>query len=155
MQIFVTSSCPRESAERLWRSPNRARKMITETQQILACCQEKFYGQVTIKKANGDFFKVPLSRKNHPVVKWACKDLDHMRWVLGHLCCLKAEYEGDKFLNVEDNILVLCDQLVTVFSDFSLLTFLNFAKNDAKGLDFTNEPDVFLAYDKFLKAQGA
>jgi hypothetical protein len=154
MQLFVTTPCPLEAAERLWKVPIRAQKMITESQQILACAQDHFLGKVTIHKVSGELYKTPLSRRNHPVVKWVCRSTVNASWVLQHLHRLRDLYTGAKFINVWDNI----NELYTysVFTEeLSDIKFLNFAKADSKGLDFTNIEDVFEAYDRFLKAQNA
>ena len=153
MQIFVTDKCPTKSALRLWNSPNRARKMITEYQQILACCQHEFNGKVTIKKVDGTPFKTPKSRMNHPVIIWARKSKNNMKWVAETLESLYLSYEGNGFVNVEDNIDILNEELL--FVDMTTDNFCNFAKSSDKGLDFTNLDDTIEAYDKFLKAQGA
>ena len=154
MQIFVTSECPAECADRLWRNPKRAMKMITETQQILACAQKALFGDVTLLKVDGTPFKTPKSRMNHPVVKWASECTDHMYWLTRHLLFLYSKYQGSSFVNVLDNI----NRLLVVFDPSpiidSVLDYCNFAKADAKGLDFTNLDNVFEAYDKFLSAQG-
>ena len=152
MQVFVTDKNPVTSARRLWNNTNRACKMITETQQILACCQNHFFGKVTILKKDGTPFKTPKSRINHPCVKWACSSKSNVSWLIYHLDALMTFYEGEGFQNVDSNISVLLSQ------DWSYnepLQFLNFAKADAKGLDFTHVENVFDAYDQFLKQQGA
>ena len=160
MQIFVTSECPAECAQRLWKgSPKRAIKMITETQQILACAQKKLFGEVTLLKVDGTPFKTPKSRMNHPVVKWASDIIDHMYWLTRHLLFLYAGYKSNGFTsgfaNVLDNISKLFIQIDVRPIVDSVLDYCNFAKADSKGLDFTHIEDVFEAYDLFLKAQGA
>lgn len=153
MQVFAVSPCPEESAKRLWVNGNRARKMITETQQILACCQQQFLGKVTIKKTNGEPFKTPLSRMNHPVVIWARSDTKHASWITDHLFCLRRGYEGDAFANVYDNYIELL-KYSQFIEELRGIKFYNFAKASDKGLDFRHVTDVHEAYDKFLKAQG-
>jgi hypothetical protein len=161
MQIFVTNDSPVDSAIRLWQVPVRARKMITETQQILACCQKHFFGEVTILKVDGNPYSTPLSRMNHPVVKWACEDLANMRWLRLHLIELWVHYEGKKFVNVVPNCKIIDEQLPRRKESYEgwfweLHTpFLNFAKNDDKELDFRYIDDVFEAYNQFLLVQGA
>ena len=107
MQIFVTNNNPYTCALRLWDNPVRARKMITETQQILACCQKHFYGEVTILKVDGKPYSTPKSRMNHPVIKWACESKANMRWLRVHLLELWLRYKGDKFTNVVPNCKII------------------------------------------------
>lgn len=153
MQIFVTNSDPSKAAERLWKNPLRARKMITETQQILAVCQEKFFGKISIVNRHGN--PIGTSHHNHPCIIWAKADLSHMKWLHQHLIHLYRFYVGEGFENVGYNLLVLGRQLKDIPCVFNSIEFLNLATSKAKGLDFTKESDVFLAYDKYLSAQGA
>jgi hypothetical protein len=129
--------------------------MITEYQQILACCQKHLFGEVTIYKVNGEPFSTPLSRMNHPVVKWARANKDNFSWLVMCLFWLYGEQHGKSngFRNVPKNVDVLLDQAHCV--DYNELEFINFAKASDKGLDFTHIECTFEAYDKFLKAQGA
>lgn len=154
MQIFVTDPSPKVSAQRLYNNPKRALKMITEMQQILACAQVHFGCTEIIKKADGTPFKTPKSRMNHPVVKWVCENMKHVSWLISHLFWLYAYYKGRKFKNVYSNTYLLYGQIPTYLGGYEI-KFLNFAKADSKGLDFTHIPNVFEAYDQFLKAQGA
>jgi hypothetical protein len=128
--------------------------MITESQQILACAQKDQFGKVSMLKVDGEPFKTPESRMNHPVVKWACISVHNMKFLSLYLQSLLDKYEGDKFKNVPVNLDILNKQLVTgIYYRHS--PFLNFAKADDKDLDFTHIENVFEAYDLFLKAQGA
>ena len=158
MQIFVTSPSPADSANRLWQQPNRARKMITETMQILACCQQSLFGGVTITKADGTPYKTPKSRMNHPVVIWARSSVQNTAWLLTHCYALYKRYSGKAFTNIMPNIKLLTEQLVqSGCSDLSFdnMQFCNFAKADDKGLDFRHIDDVHEAYNQFLLAQNA
>lgn len=160
MQIFVTNSNPYKSAYRLQRNKKRAYKMITESMQILACCQKHYNNEPKIKKVNGEPYSTPKSRMNHPVVLWAYADKMHMLWLIHHAFHLFNFYlkqcardnKQPKFSNIQDNLDILIDQGCSC--DFEKVKFLNFAKAENKGLDYTDEPDVFKAYDKFLTAQG-
>lgn len=153
MQIFVTHPDPIDSAIRLYNEPKRALKMITETQQILACVQEYQNHNQRITTKDGNPYTTPKSRMNHPVVIWAVQKPEHAAWLVRHLEALHMLYDGEGFRNVPKNITTLW----SAFNNLPLdnITFLNFAKNDAKKLDFTHIDNVFEAYDFFLKAQGA
>ena len=160
MQVFVTDPCPQKSATRLWNNPKRAIKMITESQQILAACQQVVYGKVTIFNKSDEPFATPLSRINHPVIKWASSSKSNMKWILMHLINLgweyRKRYQGrDTFKNLESNIEVLKEQLYGDHYIELTENFFNFAKAADKNLDFRYIENVFEAYDEFLKAQGA
>lgn len=150
MQIHVTSPDPAECARILWRNPVRARKMITETQQILACCQYEYGFFRIIYKTDGSPYKTPLSIRNHPVTKWCKSNKINISWTIRYLKCLYGFYEGDGFHNVPRNIHILESQFIVM--ETIPLSFLNFAKSDAKGLDFT-DCGVHFAYRRFLEAQ--
>lgn len=154
MQIFVTSPDPIDSALRLYKQTNRALKMITETQQILAAVID-FYGwESKLLKVNGEPYKSPKSRINHPVVLWARGRAEHTSWLIDHLEALYILYDGDKFKNVQKNIDILRQFYYATYQSEDI-SFLNFAKADDKGLDFRSVDNVFEAYDKFLEVQNA
>jgi molybdopterin-guanine dinucleotide biosynthesis protein A len=131
--------------------------MITESMQILACCQKSLFKAVSITKVNGEHYKTLKSRMNHPVVIWARSDIKHMSWLLAHCTSLYEAYTsrgGRAFKNIPANISTLRLQVDGV--DHSDITsFFNFAKSDEKDLYFRHIRDVFEAYNQFLKAQGA
>lgn len=152
MQIFATHSCPIDSANYLYKNPLRARKMITESIQILSCVCQKHEMEIPLK-LNGEPFKTPKSRINHPVVLWATEDLSHAKWLLTHVNRLYEIYislGGEKFVWVPDVISLMESNLshITVTPSY----FCNFAKANSKGLDFRHLP-VHKAYLEFLNAQ--
>lgn len=132
--------------------------MITESFQIIACAQERFDHKHRIKKVDGSSYKISKSMKNHPVVMWACENEKNLLWLTVHAFSLYLEYHargGKAFKNIPGNAKIILDQVKTNFDAISGngIEFLNFAKSDAKGLDFTNETNVFEAYKKYLKSQ--
>ena len=155
MQIFVTHPNPVDSAIRLYNHQPRALKMITETQQILACYQEYHQHPTRILKLDGKPYSTPKSRMNHPVVKWVCKSHENYKWLVKHLDALYTLYDGSGFKNVPDNLEILFNTFTPENFNHLSIQFLNFAKADSKKLDFTHMSDTFEAYDQFLKAQGA
>jgi hypothetical protein len=152
MQIFVTDKDPKKSSINLWSNPIRARKMITESMQIMACALEYYKCTQQLKKTNGEPYATPKSRMNHPVVKWVCEDKVHLTWLCLHCSALYAEYKrrkGNAFANIPKNL-----EIVYGFAgnDYYQINFLNFAKCKSKNLDFTCFP-VCEAYIKYLKLQ--
>lgn len=151
MQLFVTSPDPALCAERLWDNPRRARKMIVEHFQIIAAAQSP--NHPTPLKKDGSPFAAPLSRINHPVVRWVRSDPDlHIPWVVEYTFFLYALHldtpNARPYPWVEANLNLLLGPAPAETPS----KFLNFAKCKSKGLDFTHLP-VFQAYDKFLEAQ--
>ena len=152
MQIFATSPCPIESANILYHNPVRARKMITESIQILSCVCYTHKMQIPLKK-DGTQFKTPKSRINHPVVKWASQNLTNAKWLLTHVEHLYDTYKqngGQSFLWVPNAIKTIRDNLSHITEAPS--DFCNFAKADSKNLDFRHLP-VHDAYKQFLEIQ--
>lgn len=164
MQLHVTNREPIICAERVWHNKRLAIKMITETQQILACCQVEFNKHPLIKKVNGEPYQTPKHIFNHPVTKWARSDRHHAGWCTHYLVELYLRYVDQSkdssckkqkaMLNVAENCWLLYWQFGCVVGSYDCITFLNFAKSDQKKLDFTDVDDVFEAYDLYLKAQG-
>lgn len=153
MQIFATSPSPVESARYLWEtSPVRARKMITESQQILACALVRKGLEQSLIRVDCGCIRTPTSMLRHPIVIWASIDTNNFMWVVRHLKALYSMYKkrgGEKFTNVEGNL----KKLTGMFEFEQPDKFLNFAKADSKGLDFTHVADVHAAYRAFLEAQ--
>ena len=155
MQLHVTSPIPKFCAERIMQNTVRGRKMITETQQIIACAQAKFGHQELIKTATGELYKTPAWIMNHPVTKWASQDQQHLFWCVRYLYWLHRLYQGDAFQNVSQNIDIVLSQIPKPKQSIKDIVFLNFAKSKQKNLDFTYIENVFEAYDNFLKAQNS
>ena len=152
MQIFVTDANPAIAAARLWQNPKRAIKMITESCQIIACGQQHF-GLTLVTKKDGSPFATLQSRMNHPVIQWAREDKRHLGWVVRHLFALSSHYQGQGFQWLPQNLSLLKQQGLDQLAPPDY--YCNFAKADAKQLDFRHMSNVFVAYDAFLKAQNS
>lgn len=153
MQIFVTDKDPKKSAMNLWRNPTRARKMITESMQIMACALQHYKCTQQTKKEDGEPYATPKSRTNHPVVKWVCEDKANLSWLYLHCSELYSEYKkrkGIAFKNIPQNLEIISNFLGN--DNYYQVKFINFAKCKSKNLDFTHLP-VFEAYNKYLKSQ--
>lgn len=150
MQIHVTDPSPAKCATFLWQNPVRARKMITETQQMLACAQVHFGYANRIRTIEGKPYKTPKHIMNHPCTKWVCYSRANAYWTVRYLIQLLERYKGKKFKNVLDNTIILTFQFLTSNDPEA---FLNLAKSKEKNLDFTDEPNVFKAYKLYLQAQ--
>jgi hypothetical protein len=104
---------------------------------------------------------------NHPVVIWARSSIAHVAWLATHLdgllgFALKHYYANNRkgsdyqwacqsLRNIVNHPSV--DEVKILNNPIPSGSFLNFAKNNAKGLDFTGVRDVHLAYRLFLNAQ--
>lgn len=154
MNIFVTSSCPEKSAIRLWKNPIRARKMITESQQLLAVYIHEKQLEEQILKVNGEKFSIPKSVLGHKITKWLLKNKLHFEWLVDHLEYLYNQYNGNGFKNVKNNINILRKYTSDNYEGkYNNIIFYNYAAAKDKNLDFRNVKNVFKAYDLYLKAQ--
>lgn len=156
MQIFVTDPCPKRCAQRLWKNPTRAMNMIRETCQLLAYACHNMGIDINLRTATHQPYKMPKSRLNNKLVLWVSENKVHLSWVIDHLYELYSYYRsegGPSYIHVHNNLILLYLHRITY--DPHKIKFLNFAKADSKGLDFTDNPNVFEAYDLFLRAQGA
>ena len=154
MNIFVTSRCPEESAIRLWNNPVRARKMITESLQLLAAYMES-NGYTMLVNVNGNHYSTSKAILGNKVTKWVLKNHLHFEWLVDHLEALYDKYEGNGFSHVPDNMNILRKYTTDNYSGkYDGIDFHNQAAARSKKLDFKNNPCVFTAYDLYLKAQG-
>lgn len=99
-----------------------------------------------------DIYKI--THKNHPSNIWCRTSRGNYKWLLAHFRALCDEYTkrsgkvhaSSKLLPIfEDNILLLPDGEQTPFS--------NNARNLTKGVDFTHELDVHIAYQSYLSSR--
>lgn len=151
MNIFVTNKSPELSAQRLWLKPIRARKMITESMQMLVCAQIKYGMSEKIKRTDGGNYRIKMSVFSHPCTLWLYKDKGHVTWLIRHVKELYRLYDGDAFHNISSNIALLEKQFNEPIPDD--IQFVNAAHKTT--ISFKHLTDVCLAYDLYLKAQGA
>jgi hypothetical protein len=155
MNIFVTSRCPVKSAKRLWNNPVRARKMITESLQMVSIYLQ-YNNYENIKKVNNEYFSYSKTILGNKVTKWVLKNSLHFEWLVDHVEALYKEYEGQGFKNVPNCLNVIRKYTTEYYDDkYNNIIFYNQAGSKSKGLDYTNLKCVFTAYDMFLKAQNS
>lgn len=82
MNIFVTSSCPRESAEVL--DDKRVIKMILESAQMLS----------TAMHVNGLNAPYKPTHKNHPCTIWTRTSKKNYLWLYDHFIALMEQYSS-------------------------------------------------------------
>ena len=143
MNIFATYPDPDKSAYYL--DNKRAIKMILESAQIMATTMH-FYG---------DHHEYKPTHKNHPCTMWAKKSKQNFLWLLEHFDALNRRYTKI-YRRIHK-----CRQYMYMFYTFAermpdrgLTPFVNCAKNDKLGLDFTHLP-VHEAYRLYLHAKWA
>ena len=95
MNIFVTSSDPKESARVL--PDKHIVKMPLETCQMLSIvASEKWgWGYGTLPKADGTPYATEKGAfRNHPCTMWANETIANARWLLAHGLALCEEYSN-------------------------------------------------------------
>ena len=89
MNLFVTDSCPYQSAYNL---PDKlVVKMALENAQMLAAnFSEDALNYGGIRKKDGKFYKA--THKNHPCTKWGRESKENVAWMIVHGLAICAEY---------------------------------------------------------------
>ncbi len=105
MNIFVTSSDPRESAVCL--PDKHVVKMPLECCQMLAVvASEKWgHGYGTLPKADGTPYRTEKGAfRNHPCTRWAAESVCNSRWLILHglMLCLEYTHRYDKIHTCEN-----------------------------------------------------
>ena len=143
MNIFVTDPNPRIAAKNL--DDKRVIKMVLETAQILSTA-------VTINGGRGIY---KPTHKFHPCVQWAAKNHRNWMWLFNHFICLHNEFielTGKKhksFITLIQEGLVVEASRVIPKSD-STTPFVNCAANKSLGISYTDQRDVYIAYQLYL-----
>lgn len=139
MNIFVTSTCPVQSAKNL--DDKRKIKMCLETAQLLATAIRKNGGSATYK----------ATHINHPASIWVRKTRANYRWTLRHFAALCREYT-----RITGKIHG-CQKYLTEFTEGAkvipkgkLTKFANCAANQSKGISYKHIQDITLAYQMYL-----
>jgi hypothetical protein len=141
MNIFVTDNCPKKCAEFLDNS--RLRKMCLESCQLLS----------TALRVNGylknDIYKI--SYVNHPSNVWCRTTQGNYKWLLEHFKALCDEYtRRTGKIHASSKLLPIFEANIGLIPVGERLPFSNNARNLTKGVDFTHEADVNLAYQLYL-----
>ena len=144
MNIFITSNCPIESANFL--DDKRVNKMCLETAQLLSSALRLcgYTGE--------DVYKI--THKNHPSNVWCRTTRGNYKWLLEHFRALCDEYtrRGGK-VHASSKLFPIFEVNIGLIPVGEQMPFSNNARNLTKGVDFTHETDVTLAYRLYLKSR--
>jgi len=141
VNIFVTDICPIKSAKFL--DDKRCQKMVLESAQLLS----------TALRVNGykcdDVYKI--AHLNHPSSRWCRATQGNYKWLLEHFRALCNEYNRRTGkIHASSKLLPIFEANVAFIPEGEQLPFSNNARNLTKGVDFTHESDVTLAYKLYL-----
>lgn len=153
MQIWFLNTDPVKSAEILYtKSPKRARKFVIEFMQAVAVLCER-HGLPLPIKLDGTPYKTKLaSRFPKPLMEWLGLDSDCFDWVYRMaywISWITRTYQIMSF----DNMSRCEELLITLPHTTDIKPFPNYAKSEAKSLDFSHIPDTIQAYNMYLEAQ--
>jgi hypothetical protein len=141
VNIFASSNCPIESAKFL--DDKRCQKMVLESAQLLS----------TALRVNGyksdDIYKI--AHLNHPSSRWCRATQGNYKWLLEHFRALCNEYNRRTGkIHASSKLLPIFKANVALIPVGERMPFSNNARNLTKGVDFTHEVDVTLAYKLYL-----
>ena len=141
MNIFASSNCPIESAKYLDNS--RVIKMTLESAQLLSSAL-RLCGYV-----GDNIYKI--SHKNHPSNVWCRTTQGNYKWLLEHFRALCDEYNRRTGkIHASSKLLPIFEANIELIPVGEKMPFSNNARNLTKGVDFTHEHDVTLAYKLYL-----
>ena len=144
MNIFVSSPCPIESAKFL--DNVRVNKMTVETAQLLSSAL-RLCGY-----SGSDVYKI--THINHPSNLWCRKTQGNYKWLLAHFKALCEEYtRRTGKVHASSKLLPIFESNVHLLPAGEQTPFSNNARNLTKGVDFTHEPNVHIAYQSYLNAR--
>jgi hypothetical protein len=141
LNIFVTNVCPKKCAEFL--DSARLRKMCLESAQLLSTAL-RLCGYT-----GSDVYKI--THVNHPSNCWTRKTQGNYKWLLAHFKALCEEYtRRTGKVHASSKLLPIFESNVHLLPAGEQTPFSNNARNLTKGVDFTHEPNVHIAYQLYL-----
>lgn len=149
MNIFVLDRDPVVAAKLLYEyGPMRANKMIIESIQMLSTA-------IRFHKPYTDLKVWHTAYVNHPCTRWARQTRENYDWLLLHLVGLMTNYKEryNKDHPSGTRILPELYKGLECIPYGELTPFVNCAKNEIKGLDFSHINNVHIAYNYYLSEQ--
>ena len=162
MNIFALSECPEQSA--LWLDDIRKNKMILESAQMLSTAIRLISGTHFKVRSNSgktmvshwvlpeDDWELAIYKTNHinhPCAIWARQSRANFRWLLGHMRHLYTQKGG---LHKSADLLPWFDKYADTgkFPSEDMTPFENCARNEERGVDYSDVSDVHKAYRLYM-----
>lgn len=151
MNIFATSSDARECAQAL--DNKRLVKMCLETAQLVS---------TAFNELQGAHIGYKPTHVNHPCSIWARASYKNLEWLLSHweYLCNEYSYRYEDRMHASYPMIEKAHaRMAGLLRDgwdvtgWEMTPFVNCARNTTLGLDFTGEPNVHLAYRKYMTAK--
>jgi len=146
MNIFVTDSCPVQSARNL--PDKHIVKMPLETCQMLAIIySDWYYGVGKLYKQDGTPYRTQHGAfRNHPCTQWAAANQYNLAWLIRHGYALCHEYQA-RYNKVHTCFDVISQAEMIYHTSFPD-DFLS--QSSRKVTDFTRAMPEYLKYDKTI-----
>lgn len=145
MNIFVTSNCPKLSAQAL--DNKRVVKMVLETAQLLS----------TAIFINSDITYDNIYKPTHlkhPCTIWAAETIGNWDWLLQHFIALCEEYSFRYHKQYSsEKILPYLLKYRTSIKRGAITPFINCTRSEALSIDLRHMQDTYLAYKQYLIAK--
>ena len=159
MNIFVTDSCPVQSARNL--PDKHIVKMPLETCQMLAIIySDWYYGVGKLYKQDGTPYRTSHGAfRNHPCTQWAAANQYNLAWLILHGVALCDEYHQRYLPKVHTCYDVLC-QAQRIYHDCFTIRLTDAAKRVTKftrampeSIKFDTTIDTITAYKQYLNTK--
>lgn len=149
MNIFITNLCPVLSAQAL--DNKRVVKMILESGQMLSSAIWLHTGETY-----HDIYKPAFVK--HPCTIWAAESIGNWNWLMNHMVALADEYayryNGKKHSTMRIKEALMAHSKKVFNPNLTSITkFANCTHSIELKLDFRDEEDVVLAYQKYLNGK--
>lgn len=139
MNIFVTSPCPIQSAN--FMDDKRATKMALESAQMLC----------TALNLNSVKTPYKTAHPNHPCTVWVTKSRNNFLWLWEHGMALCKRYTRTYGkIHACEKVFNEIKHLNVFLPDTDMTEFVNCARNQSQGVDYTGEKDIHVAYQLYL-----
>ena len=159
MNIFVTDSCPVQSARNL--PDKHIVKMPLETCQMLSIIySDWYYGVGKLYKQDGTPYRTSHGAfRNHPCTQWAAANQYNLAWLILHGVALCDEYHQRYLPKVHTCYDVLC-QAQVIYHDCFTIKLTDAAKRVTKftrampeSIKFDTTIDTITAYKQYLNTK--
>ena len=150
MNIFVTDSCPVQSARNL--PDKHIVKMPLETCQMLAIIySDWYYGVGKLYKQDGTPYRTEHGAfRNHPCTQWAAANQNNLAWLILHGVALCDEYHQRFLPKVHTCYDVLCQAQRIWYNCFDYEIVGDLSQASRKVVDFTRAMPESIKYDNTI-----
>ena len=159
MNIFVTDSCPIQSARNL--PDKHIVKMPLETCQMLAIIySDWYYGVGKLYKSDGTPYRTAHGAfRNHPCTQWAAANQYNLAWLIRHGYALCAEYTA-RYGKVHTCLDVISQSERIYHRSFDIISLsyasrlvTQFTRAMPESIKFDTSIDTITAYKQYLNTK--